>query len=413
MLNPIRNDAAEYTLIAYNLVKHGAFSTDITPPVTSKPSYRDPGYPLFLVPIINISISKTHFFYTTVLIQSFIGALTVVASYFLAKFFMTTMRSVAVSLLALLSPHLIIMCNYILTETLFTFLLLVALLCFFYFLKRKSVWLLVGSGLFIGFAIIVRSVLELFPLILACLLFYTFRNDRKNAIKYCIILLTTSFIFFAPWKIWSYYSFKDAAPLPSLLKLTFYSGSYDGFIYKDLPPEKPGYGIGLVSRDDPNFNYVVEEGYSTIFTEITKRFKENPINYSLWWLTGKPAMFWRWEMFVENINVYPVEYTWYDHNGIMNFTKNFMRFLHPLLLFMMHLGVVIYIVRYKNNSEPQNIMMITLLVLPFYFTSIHTILAPDPRYSIPLRPLMYLLAMFGMAKGVEMIGLLTSKIKKA
>ncbi len=400
MIKPIRADAWEYTAIAYNLAEHGAYSTDTGVEVKSKPNARDPGYPIFLAGIIKATKPRTlkEFFYTTAWIQSILGATTVIISYFLARFFLPPVWSGAVSVLTMLSPHLISMTNYVLAETLFTFLLQIALILNLFAIKKKNKsWLLAGAGFAFGLAMCVKSVLQLFPIALAAMIFFFFRHKRKNAIKYSIILLTTSFILFAPWKIWIHFAFKGTES-PSLLKATLYVGSYIGLVYDSENQRK--YGRGMPYRDDPNYDNVVNGGYGSIFEEIGKRFRENPIDYSSWYLLGKPAMFWGWTMVHGggDINVYPNLYTWYDRNRLMNLTKKLMQLLHPLIIILMHFGAVLFIIRRANYSKTQFIMMSSILILLIYFLAIHTILVPAPRYSIPLRPLVYFIAVLGIAE---------------
>lgn len=400
IIKPIRADAADYTIIAHNLVRHGVYSSDASGELKSEHNSRDPGYPFFLAGLIKATKPRSldQFFYTTVWTQSILDAFTVILSFFLARFFLPPLWSGVVSLLTLLSPHLVSMTNYVLTETLFTFLLQVTLLLSLFSIKRENKsWLLGGAGFTLGLAMCVKSVLQLFPIVLAAMIVFFFRHKRKDAIRYAIILLTTSFVLFVPWKIWSHFAF-EGTESPSLLKATLYIGSYIGLIYDS--DNKSKYGIGAPYRDDPDYDHVVNGGYGRVFQAIGKHFRENPIDYSFWYLIGKPAMFWGWTMVHGggDINVYPNLYTWYDRNRLMDLTKKFMYLLHPLIIILMHFGAIFFLIRRANYSKTQFIMMISILTLLIYFLAIHTILVPAPRYSIPLRPLIYFIAVLGIAE---------------
>lgn len=399
MISPIRADAALYTTIAANLANNKAYITEKDADLRSDLISRDPGYPVFLAGIIKIlNITETSkFFYSTVTTQSILDAITVIISYFIARFFLPPLWSCAVSILTMLSPHLISMTNYVLTETLFTFLLQLSLILYLYAIKKRTSWLLAASGVSFGLSMCVKSVLQLFPIALVALTLYFFWNERRNAIKYAIILISTSFVFFIPWKMWSHYSFKDIEH-QSLFKVVVYGGSYIGLVYNE--ENKMKYGIGMPYRDDPDHDNIVNDGYGRIFKEIGKKIKKDPLAYTSWYLFGKPAMFWSWSMEHAGgeFNVYPNNYTWYEKNRVMNLSKELMWFLHPLVIILMHIGVLLFIVRRKKYSNTQHMMMGTILMLILYFLSIHTILVPATRYSLPLRPLVYFMAVFAIAE---------------
>ncbi len=397
MIKPIRADAREYTLIGLNLANYRAFTTDTGKEVESTPEYRDPGYPFFLAGIILVTNSFQQFLYVTLWTQALLGALTVVFTYFISRFFLPVPWSIGVAALTMLSPHLISMTNYILTETFFTFLLQGALLLFLIAMKKKNNLLFAASGSTFGMAMCVRTVLKLFPvgLILFFLLWY--RKNNVITTKNIIVFLTASYILLGSWTAWSSVKFKDMEKPPSLLKIVLYEGSYVGVVYNDVPEGRPRYGVGMAHRDDPNFDNVVNKGYSGVFREIGKRFSNNPIKYSSWYLFGKPAMFWRWSLFhAGDINVYPSKYTWYDRSAPANLTKKSMRLFHPVIIILMHLFVVIYFLKLSHLLDDGHIPILTILLMMVYFLAIHVILVPAPRYSIPLRPQVYLLAVLAI-----------------
>lgn len=400
MIEPIRADAKLYAILAKSLGSEGSYfpTGNIDTGLKKQLMTRDPGYPFLLAPIAKHAANLRAFFYTTVYVQSLIGAATVCLAFLTARFFLPPFWSGTVALLVMLSPHLISMTNYVLTETIFTFLLQGALLLFLYALNNKRTWLFAASGLALGAAITVRSVLQLFPFVLAAITFYYLKTDRKEAIKKSMLLVITSFIFFIPWKTWSHFTFKKMGGAPSLLQDVLYIGSYIDLTYDNVPEGQPKYGVSMVYRDDPNYYSVVNGGYKRIIKEIRDRFEEDFIGYSTWYIFGKPAMFWSWSMIHAggDYNVYPVKHTWYDKNPIMNISYKIMKFLHPIIILLMHFGVLLFLLNKNNYSRQQVFIMTILLALTAYFLLIHTILVPVPRYSLPLRPIVYFLAVYGV-----------------
>ena len=399
MIFPIRADARVYTIIAYNLARKGIYSIQTGSDVKPDPGDRDPGYPFFLSIIAKKADSLTGFFYSAGLAQSVIGAFTVVLTFFLARFFLSHSLSLIVCLLAMISPHLISMTNYVLTETLFTFVLVTGILVFLQALNDNKMSSFALAGILLGLGILIRSVLLLFPFILGALLFCYYRKEQKTAIKVIGIFFLASFSLVFCWKLWSWSVVKPSESSGSLLQETLYVGSYKNLVYDGIPPSQRRGGVGMPYVDDPRYEEVIQGGYQSIIKEIIHRFKMDPLGYSLWWLSGKPGMFWQWHMVHAggDINIYPLSYTWYDRNRIMGVLKKTMQVSHPFIIILMHIGVIYFILKRKKYSKKHSYEMLIILFLLLYFFAIHVILVPVPRYAIPLRPYMYLMAVFPFA----------------
>ena len=127
IVDPVRADAAYYLVYAYNLINHSTFSKDRTaPPVPD--SYWAPGYPVFLASVIKISELLETDAYTSILIsQLLLGIGTLFICFLVAASFLPGYWSLLPPFLVAISPHLISTASYILTETLFGFLLILSL----------------------------------------------------------------------------------------------------------------------------------------------------------------------------------------------------------------------------------------------------------------------------------------------
>jgi hypothetical protein len=73
-----------------------------------------------------------------------------------------------------------------------------------------------------------------------------------------------------------------------------------------------------------------------------------------------------------------------------------MRWLHEPLVALCWLGwLLVWLPVVAGNIQRDKLATLRCLsLLFFYFTFIHMLAAPFPRYSIPLRPLQYGMAMF-------------------
>lgn len=129
VVQPLRADAGDYFRYAYNLLYKNTYSReagnlkDLHSPVTPD-SVRSPGYPLFLTFFVH-GVSFQSFVEQVVLSQAILGSLTILLAYLLFKSFLPPAWALAACLLVAMSPHLIIPNSFVITETLFCFLLLV------------------------------------------------------------------------------------------------------------------------------------------------------------------------------------------------------------------------------------------------------------------------------------------------
>jgi len=203
VINPLRADAGNYFMYAYNLRYKHTYSQeianmrDLSSPVTPD-SVRSPGYPLFLVPFLD-GLSFESFVDRVIIAQVILSLLTILMTYLLCKSFLPHVWALAASLLVAVSPHLIVANSYILTETLFCFTLTVTVWLTGFLRSNPSWWLTLGLGLLMGLASLVRPSLQFFPLLFAFFLVFQFgwrRGGKLTAMALIVFSLSLS-----PWII--------------------------------------------------------------------------------------------------------------------------------------------------------------------------------------------------------------------
>ena len=128
IVNPIRADAEKYVTIGENLINHAAYSTEKKPPFLPD-VFITPGYPLFLASILKLTPDFVFAYVTIQRIQALLSAVTVVIVFLIGLEFLPLWGAFFAGCLMVLSPHAVIMSGYLLTETLFTFLLYLVLYC--------------------------------------------------------------------------------------------------------------------------------------------------------------------------------------------------------------------------------------------------------------------------------------------
>ncbi len=185
VIKPLRADAGQYFMYAYNLRHKHTYShqvgnpKDLDSPV--KPdAVRSPGYPLFLALFVDGLPNRTMFSWI-LFSQVFISTLTILFTFLLFEKCLSPPWSLAPALLVALSPHLIVSNSYILTETLFCFLLVLLGYLITLFAKKPSVWFAAVIGIVIGITSLVRPSLQFFSLVLACLFYFSLRLEKGSA----------------------------------------------------------------------------------------------------------------------------------------------------------------------------------------------------------------------------------------
>ena len=137
---PIRADAREYVVYGFNLARHGIFSMQEDTDNPSPDGHRTPGYPLLIA--LAFLLKKNQFYPVVLYMQAFFGAVTAVLTLYCGIWFMPFGWALAAAILVVFCPHLVSMSGYLLSETLFSVVLLAAVALFYHGLRKSSIILL-------------------------------------------------------------------------------------------------------------------------------------------------------------------------------------------------------------------------------------------------------------------------------
>lgn len=396
--NPLRADAHEYAVIAENLATAHVFSLTANPADSGNPA-RPPGYPIFLAGIRLLSSSFLSFYWTTLFIQCLLGAATVAITYGLARYAMSRPWAILTALLTAFSPHMIVMSAYLLTECLFTFLLMAGITLLVKACRDDTPEIFALAGFSLGLAIFVRPPLGIFPLLAAAVIYLCRRQDgeKRKTTKVIALFLLASFMVPASWSLWRSLPQNAVASGPDQLKTAVVCGIYPGINFKDLP--------GMPYREDPDFPKFMASSYPEIMAKVAGDIAREPARYLGWWLLGKPAMYWSGhELFNDGINFYPVQFSWFDNNQIMGGARWLMVKLQPILVLLAALALSFFLKGWRGDlPEPAAIATLLCLVLLGYFTLMFMALAPFPRYAMPLFPGLFILAV-SVARDLAILG---------
>ena len=403
IIRPIRADAEDYAIYAYNLVQHGVYSRDVSD-TPSPDSYRSPGFPLLIAAAFHLGGGQKTPYDLVIWIHIVLGAFMVPLTFWWAHRMMNLWLAGVAALLVALSPHLVAMNSYFLTESLFGFVLLLAMGCWAKGWEAASMrWIaLAGAGFGLSYLTNETALLVPLVLVLSALLHGKYVRGQwlPTSVRRPLVVFVVVFALFpSAWMMRSALSLQpDSSRGGHRALATFSHGTYPGFIYEsvdykyypyDEDPLQPAFGASVGRFVD-------------IFSE---RFAKRPMRYVSWYALEKPYYFWSWdnlqskrgtheEMGRGDVYVYPVKTSWYYESVIGRASRGIMWLMHPLLLLIALGGIPLLFVAYKRRLLVNiNVSQWTVFALLFYYTALYTAFYPLPRYSVPLRPELYVWCM--------------------
>jgi len=190
------NDEQHYTAIAANLALHGEFGH--APGQLT--SLRPPLYPALVAGIYAICGHQNHD--AVRVVQSMLGLATVALVYWLARGMFGTTTAVWAAGLTCFYPSLVGTSCLLLTETLFTFLVVLFVALVATWLQTRALASLIGIGLVLGLASLTRSVLWLFPPFLMLFLVIAMRGVRwPRRLALAALPVAVFALTIAPWAV--------------------------------------------------------------------------------------------------------------------------------------------------------------------------------------------------------------------
>ena len=392
---PLRADAGQYFVYAYNLRHHGVYSRDrsayFDPRVSPEPdAVRSPGYPLFISAFVD-GKDPAPIVHRIKAAQVVLSVLVVLLIYSIARRFLSTGPALLVALLTGLSPHLVNANVYVLSESLFAFCLALLFWVFARYVDSGRLWILLLVGILIGAGALVRPSLQYFVVPMIVLVGYHAGHGRR--LKAAGLIVLGFVLAFSPWVIRNVQTL-DMASDQALAIGTLHHGAYPGFKYRD-----DDRSFGFPYRADPNAE-AIAESMDSVLAEIRRRFTEEPGRHLRWYLLGKPVMLWSWDIVqgMGNAFIYPVKASPYFLEGFMGRSHWLMRFLHwPLVVLAAFAAVVVWLPASLHHLEHRaRFVAQGISLLCVYFTALHMVGAPFPRYAVPLRPMLYAMAGLGL-----------------
>lgn len=390
---PYRADAAEYYNYAYNLRHYGVYSrafpgftgaaTQLVPD-----AWRTPAYPLFLAPFADGPPSRIvirHIAYA----QAGLGVLTVLLVFLIVNQLGIPWLALAAAALTAMSPQLVNATIYMLSETLFTFLLTLTLylLCLSFKKTRWSYWMLLLAGLAAGTAALTREVLEYFiPCVIILMLLGL---PRPRAWKASAMLLLGALLVWGPW-VGRNYADLGTSGDDLQLRYALHQGMYPDMMYQDDPRS-----YAFPYNFDPNF---LKDNISvkSVLTAIWHQFEQDPAKELYWYAIGKPLHLWSWdtEWGQGDVFTYPTLLSPYEYKPLFLVTHALMRGLQwPLVILAFFGCIYVFLPTARRRFDGPALLSLRAISLLFFnVTGVLLLSPPFVRYSIPLIPVVFVTA---------------------
>lgn len=393
---PIRGDAVSYHAYAQNLFHHGVFSKDLQSAVPTPDSYRDPGFPLLIALAMLIGGPDIGWYTALLDLQALLGALTVGLMVLAGRHLGLSLPSLAVAgILMAFWPHLVVMCGYILTETLMGFLVAAAICAVCAARHRKwPSWTL--AGLFFGMASLTNAILLPFGVLLAVGLYVL----KKISWKPAFALALGALILPGAWMVRGAMLEAETSALTSTSSgraiQNLVQGAWPEYhevwkqqIYGDPEAAK------VMQRIEDEYVLMVDDPLRG-GQVMLGRLALNPVRYSQWYLY-KPFLLWSWDVRIGAGGpvVFPVARSAYLTSPFFNTISSVLKAVNPFMFFMALATCVLASMRWRV-LEPGALTCVGMFL---YVTMVYSILQSEPRYSIPFKSVEILLA-------VAMLGLL-------
>jgi 4-amino-4-deoxy-L-arabinose transferase-like glycosyltransferase len=374
----IRGDSRDYLAYVFNLFLHGVYAGVDPEELPPEPdAVRAPGYILFIYPLLDLA--QDDFSVPSALYaQTLISALTTFVSMLIFRRIMPFTAGIVCGMMVAISPHLINANVYLLTESLFTFLLITHVYALIRAKEKDSLPLYCLSGLLLAASWLVRPTTMLLPF--AYIMFFGLAIFRaKLNWRAIACLVVPFFIAYSGWSARNVIATGEMSD-PLLTKQFIHHGSYINLMYQDRPDT---YGYPYM-HDTAKVETVDDAIDLTI-----EHFKENPARFVWWTLIGKPIQLFRWDL-TESVGdgfIFKPLASPYFSDRLFIVSQAISRALHIPLMVLAVMGCAYFLI----TGTSFTLQVSSLIVL--YFIGFHMLGAPFPRYSLPIRPFCYGLAL--------------------
>jgi hypothetical protein len=280
------------------------------------------------------------------------------------------------------------------TETAFTLLLLVWLLALCRLADAAGTARAIGAGLLGGALVLVRtSALGLVAVAAAWLALRAAGPRRRRAAALVAALAAAPAI---AWEVRFRVEAARGTPAPSYLAIPLAEGIYPGLVYAD---SRRGYAM-LADPEFPRFSTSIGRTLATLWD----RTRADPWPYVRWNLLERWPVLWEFGMIQSPpIHIYPVAHGLYRPAAInpgatgdeplANVYWMFRALWYWCVVPAALLGIAVVLTRRADPPTAASRARELCYVLLGAHVLLHSLLIPEPRFLVPMRPLLFVLAL--------------------
>ena len=315
-----------------------------------------PLYPMFLATIFKVFGYGLLGLQFVRIVQAVLSCITIVLIYLLGKqLFSPAVGIISSILVAFYIPN-ITTTGYVMTETLFTTLLVLLIYISIIYSRSPSISRFCVLGIVWAATTLIRPTIALYPVLLFVYILIHHRMSIKEMTKLGIAMFTVFCIIMSPWWIRNYREYKEFIPLSAASGNPMLQGTYVD--YKQTPQNIVYYKLGKTAFETNKTEVEIAK------RRIIDEFKKDFWGYLRWFTIGKTYLFWNGIFY------------WKEFLGV---NQQFVLTYHKVLL----LGFIgVFVLLFKNFSK----YMLPLSVV-VYFNAVHCIYMAFDRYAFPLMPI--------------------------
>lgn len=356
----LEGDAKFYDSMAKQWLETGVYGYNSTTPNAFVP----PGFPLILSLVYSL-FGESYFNF--LVFQSFLSVGAVLLSYLISRMFLEKIFSLLVALLCTIYPSFIYANGLVLTEVLFMFTFLLFIYVFLLGFNNNNRFQIILSGAILGCCVLIRAT----PAYLIVLLFayyFIINTNKKIVIRNIVYFIFPFAIVMSPWWIRNYILF-DAPVL-------FATSGNNPLLYGVHP-----YLMGVFDTFDKVYALNPDEltrnelWKETAIQKFKEGLEQNFKVYINWFIFGKINLMW----------LKP----WVENGTIALFMQKIRIPMHMLFVVGGLLGAVLSVVK---TIKPIHV----LVIIPVYYTFVHLVYLPLPRYLFPVIPFLIILSAFAL-----------------
>lgn len=356
----LSSDDLKYINSAVVLIKKGIFTFhNYNEPTV----FVTPIYPLFLAGIFKIFGYGMAGMQAARIIQAVISCASIVLVYLIAKdLFRVEIALLSAFIVSFYFPNIVTV-GYMLTETLFTSLLLTLVYLSLIFSRKPTALKMSFLGIVWAIATLCRPTIALYPILFLFYLLVYYKLSLKKVFKLGVIMLVSFMIVMSPWWIRNYAEYGQFIPLAASSGNPMLQGTYIN--YQMTTENTIYYKLGENAFETNKIET------KTAIYRLKQGFKTDFWQYLRWYTVEKTVLLWN------------MAFYWKEFFGV---SKYFVLASHYFLL-LGFIGMVDALI--KNYRK--FVLLVSIMV---YFNFVHCLYMSFDRYAFPLIPLLSIFTSF-------------------